>query len=485
MASEYDIYTYSSGDNLTELWLESFNDADNSSTNGTDSDEFVNLKYATAPLVFICFILGMMILVTIIGNVFVIAAIILERSLQAVSNYLILSLAVTDLMVAVLVMPLSVVNEITLTWHLGNELCDMWISFDILCCTGSILHLVAISFDRFWAVSDIDYIRRRNARKILTLVAAVWIVAICVSIPPLFGWREDDNSPEVTGYCQISQDQGYTIYSTVGAFYCPLVLMLVLNYKIYKAARSRIRKKAFGGAKKPKKYDTAAAVPSTKVIGADGVSMNVSSGSDVDSHDGYSSFNGSCLHLNEISQVESSVDLREEENGLMENDSDVSVNPTARTSTALAPSTLSPPPLSLPGRKSSTCKIPKPASKLTPRTPTKCNNNNKMHRKKEKERLRKEKIEMKRERKAARVLGIITGAFVVCWLPFFVIALIGPFCGNNCYFPDAMISVFLWLGYFNSLLNPVIYTIFNPSFRTAFRKLLFGKYRKVRIKVGR
>ena len=45
------------------------------------------------------------------GNVFVIAAILLERHLQQVANFLIVSLAVADLMVACLVMPLGAVYE--------------------------------------------------------------------------------------------------------------------------------------------------------------------------------------------------------------------------------------------------------------------------------------------------------------------------------------------------------------------------------------
>jgi len=82
-----------------------------------------------------------------------------------------------------------------------------------------------------------------------------------------------------------------------------------------------------------------------------------------------------------------------------------------------------------------------------------------------------------RERKAARTLAIITGSFVVCWLPFFILALVRPFCADQCSYPPLLVSVIGWLGYFNSLLNPIIYTVFNPDFRSAFRKIFFAKYR--------
>lgn len=90
----------------------------------------------------------------------------------------------------------------------------------------------------------------------------------------------------------------------------------------------------------------------------------------------------------------------------------------------------------------------------------------------------------KRERKAAKTLAIITGAFVCCWLPFFILAIVLPTCGDRCAVPEAVANLFLWLGYFNSTLNPIIYTIFSPEFRNAFNRLLCGKKRNIQRRTG-
>lgn len=99
---------------------------------------------------------------------------------------------------------------------------------------------------------------------------------------------------------------------------------------------------------------------------------------------------------------------------------------------------------------------------------------NQQHQLQDKLRTQRENMEQKRERKAAKTLAIITGVFVCCWLPFFVNALLMPICGEPCTPSDFVLSIMLWLGYANSLLNPIIYTIFSPDFRRAFRRLLCG-----------
>ncbi|GAB0091568.1 5-hydroxytryptamine receptor 2A-like [Sergentomyia squamirostris] len=190
-------------------------------------------------------ILGFVILATVIGNVFVIAAILLERNLQSVANYLILSLAVADLLVACLVMPLSAVYEVSQEWRLGAELCDMWTSSDVLCCTASILHLVAIALDRYWAVTDIDYAHQRTARRIGVMILVVWILSFLVSVAPLLGWKDPDWSNRLNNEykCMVSQDVGYQIFATASSFYLPLLVILVLYWRIFQTARKRIRRR--------------------------------------------------------------------------------------------------------------------------------------------------------------------------------------------------------------------------------------------------
>lgn len=81
-------------------------------------------------------ILVMLMLTTAVGNLFVIVAILIERNLRTIGNYLVLSLAIADLLVACLVMPLAGIYQILDRWTLGVLLCDIWTSTDVFCCTG-------------------------------------------------------------------------------------------------------------------------------------------------------------------------------------------------------------------------------------------------------------------------------------------------------------------------------------------------------------
>lgn len=184
--------------------------------------------------VLLAVVLGAITLMTVIGNIFVICAIRMDRNLRTAQNYLVFSLAVADLMVSIFVMPLSAVQEVNGGWKLGAILCDIWTFADVMSCTASILHLLAIALDRYWAVTNIDYIQRRSANRILTILAFVWGVALTVSLAPLLGWKDPDFEKRILeNTCMVSQDKAYQIFATFSTFYGPLVVILLLYWKIY------------------------------------------------------------------------------------------------------------------------------------------------------------------------------------------------------------------------------------------------------------
>ncbi|KAJ8722795.1 hypothetical protein PYW07_003975 [Mythimna separata] len=369
-------------------------------------------------------VLGLLILATVVGNVFVIAAILLERHLRSAANQLILSLAVADLLVACLVMPLGAVYEVAQRWTLGPELCDMWTSGDVLCCTASILHLVAIALDRYWAVTNIDYIHARTARRVGLMIACVWVVSFLVCIAPLLGWKDPDWDRRVSEdlRCVVSQDVGYQIFATASSFYVPVLVILILYWRIYQTARKRIRRRrgatARGG---PPPVPSGGALVAAGGSGGIAAAVVAVIGRPLPTIS-----ETTTTGFTNVSSNNTSPEKQSCANGL---EADPPTTGYGAVAAAYYPT-------------------------LVRRKP-------------------KEAADSKRERKAAKTLAIITGAFVACWLPFFVLAILVPTC--DCEVSPVLTSFSLWLGYFNSTLNPIIYTVFSPEFRHAFQRLLCGR----------
>ncbi|XP_017568808.2 5-hydroxytryptamine receptor 4 isoform X2 [Pygocentrus nattereri] len=77
---------------------------------------------------------------------------------------------------------------------------------------------------------------------------------------------------------------------------------------------------------------------------------------------------------------------------------------------------------------------------------------------------------MKIETKAAKTLAVIMGCFCLCWAPFFITNIVDPFIQYSV--PWQMWTMWLWLGYINSGLNPFLYAFLNRAFRRAFLMIL-------------
>ncbi|KAJ6662257.1 hypothetical protein lerEdw1_012420 [Lerista edwardsae] len=184
-----------------------------------------------------------LILAIVFGNVLVCLAVLRERSLQTTTNYLVVSLAVADLLVATLVMPWVVYLEVTGgVWHFSRVCCDIFVTMDVMMCTASILNLCAISIDRYTAVvMPVHYQFRTgpsSCRRVSIMIAMVWLLAFAVSCPLLFGF----NTTGDPNICSIS-NPNFVIYSSVVSFYLPFLVTLLLYIRIYIVLRQRQRKR--------------------------------------------------------------------------------------------------------------------------------------------------------------------------------------------------------------------------------------------------
>ncbi|KAA0196023.1 hypothetical protein HAZT_HAZT006416 [Hyalella azteca] len=68
--------------------------------------------------------------------------------LRVITNYFVVSMALADMLVALMAMAFNASVQLTNMWLFGPTMCDLWNSMDVYFSTVSILHLCCISIDR-------------------------------------------------------------------------------------------------------------------------------------------------------------------------------------------------------------------------------------------------------------------------------------------------------------------------------------------------
>ncbi|XP_048184835.1 D(2) dopamine receptor isoform X4 [Corvus hawaiiensis] len=180
-------------------------------------------------------LLTLLIFVIVFGNVLVCMAVSRERALQTTTNYLIVSLAVADLLVATLVMPWVVYLEVVGEWRFSRIHCDIFVTLDVMMCTASILNLCAISIDRYTAVAMpmLYNTRYSSKRRVTVMIAVVWVLSFAISCPLLFGLNNTDEKE-----CIIA-NPAFVVYSSIVSFYVPFIVTLLVYVQIYIVLRRR------------------------------------------------------------------------------------------------------------------------------------------------------------------------------------------------------------------------------------------------------
>uniref|UniRef100_A0A182QXD4 G-protein coupled receptors family 1 profile domain-containing protein n=1 Tax=Anopheles farauti TaxID=69004 RepID=A0A182QXD4_9DIPT len=147
-------------------------------------------------------------------------------------SLMICHLAVADLMVAFIMIPLEVGWRITVQWHAGNVACKVFLFMRAFCLYLSSNVLVCVSLDRCFAV--IYPLRVSAARKRgKIMLGGAWFIAFVNAMPQSIIFRVQQH-PQVPGFTQCvtfgffatpGLETAYNLFCVIAMYFLPLMII--------------------------------------------------------------------------------------------------------------------------------------------------------------------------------------------------------------------------------------------------------------------
>ncbi|XP_004603447.1 5-hydroxytryptamine receptor 6 [Sorex araneus] len=186
--------------------------------------------------------LCVVILLTAAANALLIVLICTQPALRNTSNFFLVSLFTSDLMVGLVVMPPAMLNALYGRWVLARGLCVLWAAFDVMCCSASILNLCLISLDRYLLIlSPLRYKLRMTPVRALALVLGAWGLAALASFLPLsLGWHEPGQvRAPASGQCRLLASLPFVLVASGLTFFLPSGAICFTYCRILLTARKQ------------------------------------------------------------------------------------------------------------------------------------------------------------------------------------------------------------------------------------------------------
>ncbi|XP_024595954.1 histamine H1 receptor [Neophocaena asiaeorientalis asiaeorientalis] len=445
-------------------------------------------------------------LVTVGLNLLVLYAVHSERKLHTVGNLYIVSLSVADLIVGAIVMPVNILYLLTSRWSLGRPLCLFWLSMDYVASTASIFSIFILCVDRYRSVQQpLRYLRHRTKTRASATILAAWFLSFLWVIP-ILGWHRfvSKTSGHREDRCETDfyDVTWFKVMTAIINFYLPTSLMLWFYAKIYKAVQQHRQRRelidgslpSFSedklkpenlrvGAKKPgkespwevlkRKPKDAGGGPVSKPASQDPKEIKSPGVFSQEKDGGPDKFHCSPINIVQtqmeadgsgrecvaISQSQSQLEMGEQ--GLNTHGAkEILEDQILGDSQFFSRTDSDTPPELARGEAKSKSESSTGLDYIKFTWKRLCSHS----------RQYVSVLHTHRERKAAKQLGFIMVAFIVCWIPYFIFFMVIAFCESCCNQHVHMFTI--WLGYINSTLNPLIYPLCNENFKKTFKKIL-------------
>nr|QVK45645.1 G protein-coupled receptor [Proales similis] len=431
-------------------------------------------------------------ILTTVGNLLVIVAFRKNPKLTTTNNYFLVSLAVADLAIGIISMPISTFYFYMEEWVLGELVCDLWLSIDYTLSNASVANLILISFDRYFSITrPLTYRVNRTARKVVLAIMLSWIISILIWVPFIILWPYLNGKRTIASQeCRVQflyANKTITLATATAAFFLPVTIISIIYFKIYMETERRNANlhNLMGKILLPQETVR----DSTKNRSRLRRMLDAFVDKDEEEEEG----ENSALRTEASAERKSS---RGSTRLLFILSCFKTLSPFKRCSTSSEPR-------SRPTRASnqrSSCGDEQPAKhsyftiviqlatgdadlsgasgvRITEMSDQQQSSNQVQSTRPARivtglKRSNSNKQEKKQDKKAAKTLSAILLAFVLTWTPYNINVVVNTFCGQCLDKHELWQSFAYWLCYMNSTINPFLYALCNSTFRRTFKQIL-------------
>ncbi|CAF1357348.1 unnamed protein product [Adineta steineri] len=439
-------------------------------------------------------------LLTICGNILVLASFFVDRQIRQPSNYFIFSLAISDFLIGCISMPFLTLAIYKNRWVLGSFLCDIWLSLDYTVCLASIYTVLLITVDRFCSVKiPAKYRNWRTKKRVIFLVLLTWFIPAFIFFISTMGYPLYSKKPNLSVsdlQCDVQWNKNpyFNLGLTIGYFWVTLLVMFTLYFFIYQVA-SALEKRSNANAKKVSNIIGVSPSKMTDLVISMSKNHQLTQTTLCLSSSARSKKKKKLQQpsLSSLSRRNTSLDddirssfINHTNNGnqsRLSNGLDVT-NRSSSNETS--------------GEHASVAAISPTVPNSLPITRVEVESNKKL----EENRLLLPNIQnnsllssstkqkscagrngnSNKARKALRTITVIMGAFVLCWTPWHIHTIIQTFCKTcreSIVFNTYLFHACYYLCYLNSPINPFCYALANRQFKKTYKRLLRWDFRKL------